>query len=97
MRNISFLSLLILCLTACSQQALVGTLQGLSTGLTQYGRQTANVNYTQPVAYTTPTTYQRIGNTVYSSNGTSYQKVGNTVYGSDGTQCRKVGTTVYCN
>lgn len=30
------------------------------------------------------TSYQRIGNTTYSSNDTSYQSIGNTTFGSDG-------------
>ncbi len=90
-----------LCLIFCS--ALLGCneamLQGLAAGLSQYGQNTQATNhtYTQQNTYRAPTTYNRIGNTVYSSNGTTYQQIGNAVYGSDGTQCRQIGTTVYCN
>ncbi len=30
------------------------------------------------------TSYQQIGNTIFSSDGTSYQSIGNTTFGSDG-------------
>lgn len=43
------------------------------------------------------TTYQRIGNTTYSSTGQSYQQIGNQVYGSDGTTYNRSGNATYTN
>jgi hypothetical protein len=91
------LLLLFLLLSACSREALVSALQGVSSGLTQYSQRTAATNYSSPSTYKMPTTYQQIGNTVYSSDGTTYQQIGNAVYSSDGTVCRAIGNTVYCN
>lgn len=80
MNKIVLLSLILL--SACSREALVGALQGVSSGLTQYSQRTASTNYSQSSSYKMPTTYQQIGNAVY---------------GSDGTVCRAIGNTVYCN
>ncbi len=32
-----------------------------------------------------------------ASSGTSYNRIGNTIYGSDGTQCNVIGTSMFCN
>jgi hypothetical protein len=32
-----------------------------------------------------------------TSMTTTYQRIGNTVYGSDGSQCTKINSTLYCN
>ncbi len=39
----------------------------------------------------------QIGDTYYSNNGTSYNKIGNTVYGSDGSRLTQIGNTYYSN
>lgn len=95
MNKIVLLSLILL--SACSREALVGALQGVSSGLTQYSQRTAATNYSQTSTYKMPTSYRQIGNMVYSSDGTTYQQIGNAVYGSDGSVCRAIGNTVYCN
>lgn len=41
------------------------------------------------------TTYNRIGNVTYGSDGTSYNRVGSTTYGSDGSTYNRVGSTTY--
>jgi hypothetical protein len=43
------------------------------------------------------TSYQRIGNFTYGSDGSSYQKIGNFTYGSDGSSSQKIGNTTYVN
>ena len=40
-------------------------------------------------------TYQKIGNTVFSSDGTSYNRIGNTVHGSNGSTYTRIGNTVF--
>lgn len=44
-------------------------------------------------AFAQTTTYTKIGNTTFSSDGTSYTKIGNTTFGSDGSSATHVGST----
>ena len=39
--------------------------------------------------------YTKIGNTMYGSDGSSYTQIGNTTYGSDGSSYTQIGNTVY--
>jgi hypothetical protein len=43
------------------------------------------------------TTYQRIGNTTFSSDGRTYNHIGNTTMGSDGSSYNRIGSTTYSN
>lgn len=43
------------------------------------------------------TSYQQIGNTIFSSDGTSYQSIGNTTFGSDGSSYQHIGNTTFGN
>jgi hypothetical protein len=47
------------------------------------------------VAAIAQTSYNRIGNTTYGSNGQTYQQIGNTTYGSDGTTASRIGNSTY--
>ena len=45
----------------------------------------------------TPTSYQRIGGTVFGSDGSSYQQIGNTTFGSDGSTYQRIGNSTFGN
>lgn len=40
-------------------------------------------------------TMQRVGNTMFHSDGTSYNRIGNTVFGSDGSTIQNIGNTSF--
>lgn len=40
-------------------------------------------------------TYTQVGNSVFGSDGSTYQKVGNTVFGNDGSTYQKIGNTTF--
>jgi len=41
--------------------------------------------------------YNRIGNTVFGSDGSTHQIIGNTIFSSDGKVCNKIGSSTFCN
>ena len=51
---------------------------------------TASVTWAQ-------TTYQGVGNTIYTNQNRSYQQIANTTYGSDGSTYNRIGNTTYGN